>query len=109
MEPIKHIFNLELADGTEINNLEKYGDTFIANEIIDKSIFEYNTSPVKIVMKTIDGDDETIEEHSSMVCYPISDFSFALVDVSEIDIIHSRLESQVQYVAMMTDIDLEGV
>lgn len=110
-EPLEYLFDVELADGTKLVNLEKYGDTFIAVNDVDESIFEFNTSPVKVTKRPIHGgtDENPVEEttYPAMQLGFVRGKEFGLTPVPEIDQIHSRFESQVQYLAMMTDVDLE--
>ena len=43
------MYNVKLADGTELKDLELNGNNFISDTIIDESIFENNLDKVSII------------------------------------------------------------
>jgi hypothetical protein len=43
------MYNVKLADGTEIKSLELNGNNFITDTIVDESVFENNLDKVTII------------------------------------------------------------
>lgn len=43
------MYEIKLADGTELKNLELNGNNFISDTIIDKAIFENNLDKISII------------------------------------------------------------
>ena len=94
-----------LADGTQIKNLGINGDNFTSSTLIDADIFEYNTSPVTI---NIDGN---VEIHDHMELVQVMEFGneywFILRDLTDAELRQMDINSKIDYIAMMTDVDLE--
>ena len=97
-------YSITLADGTILENLRLNGNNFISAEPIDKSIFENNCCPVTI------SDGETSEIHDNMAFVQITKHSdeywLVLRDLSNRELEDIKLRSDVEYLAMMTGIDL---
>lgn len=99
------IYTITLADDTEITNLQKNGNNFISNESIDESIFSENCSPVII------SDGESVETHANMELVQITEqvpgeYWFVLRDVSSEEITRMKMQSDIEYVAMMSGVEL---
>lgn len=104
-----------LADGTILDDIVLNGTTFISKTPIDEDIFEHNLSPVDIEQV---GEDSMfmfapgiIGHHENMVYQPIvspveGEFWFGLSDVSEEEMQYAKIRSNIDYIAMMTDIEL---
>lgn len=99
------IYTITLADGTSIENLRLNGNNFIARTMIDPTIFVGNCSPVVIS----DGTNE--EVHSDMELVQVTesdsgDYWFVLRDISEEELSKIKMQSDIEYVAMMTGVEL---
>lgn len=99
------IYTIILADGTSIENLRLNGNNFIARTMIDPAIFAENCSPVTIS----DGTNE--EVHSDMELVQVTksdsgDYWFVLRDISEEELSKIKMQSDIEYVAMMTGVEL---
>lgn len=98
------IYKVTLADGTVIDNLKLNGNNYISEDTIDMSIFEGNCSPVTIS----DGTSEEI--HSSMELVQITEnggkYWFILRDLSSDELAQMKMQSDIEYVAMMAGIEL---
>ena len=96
-------FTIALSNGTELKNLELNGNNFISQEEITEETFEDGLSPV-----VING-----EEHEQMALVQVvrhedGRYWFILRDVTAEEIAAAKLRSDIDYLAFMSDIDLEG-
>lgn len=99
------MISITLSDGTILDNLTLNGDNFISINKIDESIFENNLSPTII---NIDG-IETVHSHMNLLQIKKYGYEwwFVIQDISEQELRDNRIQSQLDYIAMMVDIDLE--
>lgn len=97
-------YKITLNDGTEINNLKLNGNNYISTEPIDPAVFDGNCSPVVISDGTHD------EIHDNMELVQITEVNgkywFVLRDFSADELAQIKMRSDIEYVAMMTDIEL---
>ena len=94
-----------LSDGTTLSNLEVNGDNFISHTEITESIFLNKLSPV-----SIDTDNEhIIHPHMDLVqiIQVGHDWWFVLRDITDAELAQTKLRSDIDFLAMMTDVDLE--
>ena len=100
----KTTYTVTLADGTELSNLTMNGNNFISKATIDRSVFEDNCSPVVI------SDGENEETHAAMALIHLTEmeqeFWFALRDITESELEAIKTRSDIEYIALMCDIDL---
>lgn len=102
------IYTVVLADGTELNNLGLNGNNFVSYEDIDANIFMDNCSPVTISYN----DDENVHEefHENMELVQISkndnNTLFILRDISNEELARIKMQSDIEYIAMMSNIEL---
>lgn len=99
------IYKITLSDGTVIDNLKMNGDNFISNEEIDCSVFENNCAPVII------SDGVSDEIHDYMEYMKVANptdyrYWFALRDVPQKELADMALRSDLEYIAMMTGVEL---
>ena len=99
------IYKITLGDGTEISNLKLNGNNFISTEKIEESVFADNCSPVTIS----DGTTETV--HPNMELVQIveqipGEYWFVLRDISEEEFARTKMQSDIAYIAMMSNIEL---
>lgn len=100
------MFKLILADGTEIKNLTRNGDNFISDTRVDESLFAGNLTTLTIT----DGEDVTIEMNNAELIQQIEyqgKYWLCFRELSERELKGMALESQIQYLAMMTDVDID--
>ena len=99
------MITITLSNGYKINGLSKNGDNFASLSPITEDVFLNNTSPVTI---TEDGFNET---HAHMELVQITTMGdecwFVLRDLTDDEIHQIDLEAKIDYIAMMTGIDLE--
>ena len=100
------MFKLILADGTEIKNLTRNGDNFISDTKVDESLFAGNLTTLTIT----DGEDVTIEMNNAELIQQIEyqgKYWLCFRELSERELKDMALESQIQYLVMMTDVDID--
>lgn len=99
------IYKIILGDGTEISNLRLNGNNFISTEKIEESVFVDNCSPVTIS----DGAAETVHPNMELVQiveqFP-GEYWFVLRDISEEEFARTKMQSDIAYIAMMSNVEL---
>lgn len=103
-------WKITLADGTKLENLGLNGNNFISDTKLTEDDFEGKLLNVKIEGKTDDG-QEIIEEHNHMELIQIAQYDdgyyFALRDLTDEELEKMKMQSDIEYLAMMSDVDLE--
>lgn len=103
-------WKITLADGTKLENLSLNGNNFVSETIITEDDFKGKLLKVKIEGKTEDG-QEIAEEHEHMELVQIAHYEdgyyFVLRDITEAELEKMKMKSDIEYLAMMSDIDLE--
>ena len=99
------IYTITLADGTILDNLKLNGNNFISNTVINADIFDYNCSPVII------SDGVNSETHNNMELVQITEqepgkYWFVLRELSASELARIKMQSDIEYVAMMAGIEL---
>jgi hypothetical protein len=98
------IYKITLSDGTVIDNLSLNGNNYISSEEITKDIFNDNCFPVII------SDGENEETHDAMELIHLTkmgeQYWFALRDLSEAELESIKNRSDIEYIALMCDIEL---
>lgn len=81
-----------------------YGNNFISEEEINPSIFDGNCSPVIIN----DGSRDVIHDHMELVQVTEEDgeYWFILRDISLEELKQIKIQSDIDYLAMMTGVEL---
>lgn len=100
----KKIYKVTLADGTELAGLSMNGNNFISVVPIDADIFTANCSPVVIS----DGQKEETHEHMELVQVTVVDdrYWFVLRDLTTAELEREKIKSDIEYIAMMCDVEL---
>lgn len=100
----KKIYKITLADGTIIDNLILNGNNFISTESIDASVFEANCAPVVIS----DGVNDEVHENMQLVRVASVDGASWIVlrDIPQKELEQMKIKSDIEYLAMMCDVDL---
>ena len=100
-------YTLTLADGREIKNLIKNGDNFVSKTQIDESIFAGNLGTMTV------SDGETTTEYNNVVLVQQVEYSdgwyLNFRELSPQEVRDIALDCKIEYLAMMTDVDLEEV
>lgn len=97
-------YKIKLADGTVVEDLKINGNNFISNKVIDQNIFDGNCSPVIIS----DGTRE--DTHDNMELVQITntndEYWFVLRDISVAELKQLKIQSDIEYIAMMSGVEL---
>jgi len=98
------IYTILLSDGTEISNLRLNGNNYISESIIVKESFSSNCSPVIIN----DGEHEEVHENMELVQITnvAGNYWFILRDISSEELAKIKIQSDIEYIAMMTGVEL---
>ncbi len=105
-------WEITLSDGTKLKNLRLSGNNYISNTEITENDFKGKLS--KVIIKEITDDGQTImQEYEHMELVQIVHYEdgyyFILRELSAAELKEIKMQSDIEYLAMMTDIDLEEV
>lgn len=100
------MYTLTLADGTKLENLALSGNNFISDSKVDESVFEDNLATLTIT----DGETETVLHNAELVQQVQYGEKWYLVfrEPSAEERYRMEVDGKLEYLAMMTDVDLEG-
>ena len=101
------MYTLKLADGTQIKNLGMNGNNLVSKNQVDESLFEDNLSTV-----TITGEGETTVLHNAMFTgqREFEDgWYFSFTEIPPQEQVNISVKGKIEYLAMMTNVDLEEV
>lgn len=103
-------FKITLADGTQLKNLKLSGNNYISKVKITEDDFKGKLSKITIENET----DKTSEELEHMELVQILDYGdkgyyFVLRQLSADEIDKLKMQGDIEYLAMMTNIDMEEV
>jgi len=97
------MYNVKLADGTEIKSLELNGNNFITDTIVDESVFENNLDKVTIIDEG--GNVEELNNAKVVFAKVLGKQSFILVEKTKEEI---EKETLYQLLADLTEVVLLG-
>ena len=101
-------FKITLADGTVLDGLGLNGNNYISSKKLTEDDFDGNLDHI-----TIEDAEGNIEELENMELVQVKKYGkeywFVLRQLSEQEIRDSKLQANIEYIAMMADIDLEEV
>ena len=103
-------FKITLADGTQLKNLKLSGNYYISKVKITEDDFKGKLSKITIENET----DKTSEELEHMELVQILDYGdkgyyFVLRQLSADEIDKLKMQGDIEYLAMMTNTDMEEV
>lgn len=101
MENIK----ITLSNGTELTGLELNGNNFISSTKVTEDTFAYGLTGVQIQI------GDTVEEHEEMELVQIlkieGRYWFVLRDLTAQELVNKKTKSDIEYLAMMSDVELD--
>ena len=102
----KEIFSISLSNGTSILDLKLNGNNFISDSEITSEMFNGGLSEVHISGDK--GTDYTIN-HAKLIQIMKYEGAwwFILGEMSTEELMFEKMSSDIDYIAMMTDVDLE--
>lgn len=97
-------YSITLSDGTVLSDLGLNGNNYISETPVDPETFVDNCSPIVIS----DGEVEEIHENMSLVQVTKmgNKYWFVLRDISVTELEKIKTQSDIEYLAMMSDIEL---
>lgn len=103
-------FKITLADGTQLKNLKLSGNNYISKVKITEDDFKGKLSKITIENEI----DKTSEELEHMELVQILDYGdkgyyFVLRQLSADEIDKLKMQGDIEYLAMMTNTDMEEV
>ncbi|MBQ9314968.1 MAG: hypothetical protein IJ220_08300 [Clostridia bacterium] len=104
-------WKITLSDGTQLKNLGLSGNNFISETEVTEDMFTGKLSRV-IVEGQEDGQDVRNEyEHMELVqiVHYEDGYYFVLRELSQQELKEIKMQGDIEYLAMMSDIDLEEV
>lgn len=108
IEIVEPTYTIILADQTELKNLHLNGNNFVSDVEVFEDQFRNNLSPVTIREDTTG----MFEEHPHMELVQIAHYEnldgwyFILRDISQKELDDMKLKADIEYLAMMTEVDL---
>ena len=103
-------FTVILSDGTQLTNLELNGNNFISNDTVTQETFSGRLSKVVITGDPEEDECGLIGEHENMALVRVQERDgkswFILRDMSHDELEKLKDRSNIDYLAMMTGIDL---
>ena len=100
------IYKIILGNGTEISNLKLNGNNFISTEKIEESVFADNCCSLVTIS---DGTTETVHPYMELVQIVEQvpgEYWFVLRDISEEEFTITKMQSDIAYIAMMSNVEL---
>lgn len=102
----KEIFSISLSNGTTISNLELNGNNFISDTEITEEMFAGGLPEVHI-----SGDKGTSYTINHAKLIQIMEYEgawwFILAETPAEELLFEKISSDIDYIAMMADVDLE--
>ena len=97
-------YKIILTDGQTIDGLRLNGNNFVSSSPIAESIFDDNLSPVTIYENGVPSVHENME--LVQVTRMGGEYWFILRDITQKELDEIRLRADVDFIAMMSDIEL---
>ena len=94
---------LILSDGTELTNFTLNGTMLEFDSTVDKSVFEGKLKNVQVVT-----DEQTlVYQNAYLITWDNQPNWIAFAEKSELELLQEKLLAKVDYLAMMTDTEME--
>ena len=102
-------WKITLSDGTQFKNLRLNGNNFVSEKEITKDDFKGKLS--KVTIEGIENGQEVVKEYERMELVQIvhyeDGYHFVLRGLSQDELFKIQTQANLEYLAMMSDIDLE--
>ena len=101
------MFKLILADGTALEGFVQNGNNYISKTKVDESLFEGNLSTL-----TITDGETVIEMHDAELIQQVEfdgEYYLCFREISAEEKANLLINAKIDYIAMMTDVDIEEV
>lgn len=108
--PIGTRFDISLANGTSLEGAYMNGSNYVFDHEVDESSFRGLINPVTITAHVPGVEEDVVEEHENMFLGGIIEYGgewyVGLLDTPQDVIDRERTQANIEYIAMMTDVDL---
>lgn len=105
------MYKITLSDGTQLNNLRLNGNNFVSEMEVTEDTFKGKLS--KITIEKIEEGKTITHEYEHMELVQIIQYKdgyyFVLRELTQDELTKIKTQADIEYLAMMTDIDLEEV
>lgn len=102
-------WKITLSDGTQFKNLRLNGNNFVSEKEITKDDFKGKLS--KVTIEGIENGQEVVKEYERMELVQIAHYEdgyyFVLREIPQEELDKLKMQSDIEYLAMMSDIDME--
>ena len=102
-------WKITLSDGTQLKDLKLSGNNYISETEVTEDMFDGKLS--KVVMEGIEDGQEVRRECEHMQLIQIVHYEdgyyFALRELTQAELKEIKTQADIEYLAMMSDIDLE--
>lgn len=102
-------WKITLSDGTQLKNLGLNGNNFVSEKEITEDNFKGKLS--KVTIEGIENGQEVVKEYERMELVQIvhyeDGYHFVLRELSQDELFKIQTQANLEYLAMMSDIDLE--
>ena len=102
-------FKITLADGTQFKNLKLSGNNYISKVKITEDDFKGKLSKITIENETDKTSEELEHVELVQIVHYEDGYYFVLRQLSADEIDKLKMQGDIEYLAMMTDVDLEEV
>ena len=102
-------FKITLADGTQFKNLKLNGTNYISKTKITEDDFKGKLSKVIIENETEKKSEEFKHMELVQIVHYEDGYYFVLRELSEQELKDIKIQGNLDYLAMMVDVDLEEV
>ena len=89
----------------KLTGLHLNGNNFVSDTPLEKALFDYNLSPVIISGGTFTEVHENMELNALQVID--GKWYFVLLDIPETELWKRKIDADMQYISMMTDVELD--
>lgn len=104
-------WKITLSDGTQLTDLRLNGNNYISEVKLTEDDFKGKLS--KVTIEGSEDGQEIKQEYEHMELVQIvqyeNEYHFVLRELSAAELKEIKMQSDIEYLAMMTDIDLEEV
>ena len=105
-------WKITLSDGTKLENLRLNGNNFVSDTELFENDFKGKLTKVQIEGTTQEG-QKIKEEYTHLELVQITHYEdgyyFVLRQITEAELDKIKTQADIEYIAMMTDVDLEEV
>ena len=106
------MYTIRLSDGTTLENLRLNGNNFISQTPITSDMFAGKLKKVWITCPGYDEGEEITQELNNVELVAIQKYpdgyNFILREIPSDELEQKRIKGDIEYIAMMSDIELEG-